>query len=385
MNHSILPKAPLKFVSAVALIVSAGGCSFAAPSVAEICAREDIECAEVSAGTIVGKPGTTSSYIDGLESAATTFEHYFGQPAPQVAVLLGEVLDPTVREGVANEFDAVLPWLSIADREALVARTVRAQIQRQRPDLEGDALDAVVKQSVDSTLNANSSPHGNTGAEDVHQGVFAHELGHMFFIETYWPDDSLNVLEPNIGDISRYAGPAPDWLDEMAAVLMENTALTNGRVDGLESAAAGDVFEALWPLESYFEMTHPAFEQARALIRARQNSAEGRARGGVVILSRDDLAAQSDGRSPVNFYVQSRGFADFMIETTGELQIFADIAHHIADGGSMKSWLSASGDRYNLPTSPRALQDDFGQWVSARYGKGSDTDGAVNTTTFSGL
>lgn len=384
MKYSRLSKLPLALLSGTALLTMASGCSFAAPTLADICGTSDIECTEASAGTIIGKPGTTASYVAGLETAATTFEQYFGQPAPRVAVLLGEILDPEIRRGVANEFDAVLPWLSIADREALVTRSVRAQILRQQPDLEGDALEAIVKRSVAATLDANASPHGDTGAEDIHQGVFAHELGHMFFIETYWPDDTLNILEPNLGDINRYAGPGPDWLDEMAAVLMENTALTIGRVQGLENAVEGDVFETLWPLETYFSMTHPAFEQARALIQARQNTAEGRARGGVVILSRDDLANQADGRSPVNFYVQSRGFADFMIETSGKRQIFAEIARFIADGGTMDDWLRISGEQYGLPASSTMLQEDFSDWINQKYGAHDNAGTAIEKDGASG-
>lgn len=80
----------------------------------------------------------------------------------------------------------------------------------------------------------------------------------------------------NPADVTRYAGPAPDWLDEMAAVLLENDALTDGRVEGLVTAnAAADELQALWPLEEFFTMTHPAFEQARRVIEARRALQKG--------------------------------------------------------------------------------------------------------------
>lgn len=349
---------------ATGVLAHAFGAAAQPNSIEAICAQPDIECSFDDAGVIVGSPGSTQFYAGGVKQAAQKFEHYFGEVAPQAAVVLGEVLDTDVRRQLRQSYPVVLPWLTLRDREDMIARGVRRQIQRARPDLEGEALEAVVKRSVEASLSAS----GNSGDEDLHSGVFAHELGHLFFIETYWPSDDLDVLETNPAAVTRYAGPGPDWLDEMAAVLMENDALTNGREEGLVTAnAADDGLQALWPLDEFFTMTHPAFEQARRLIEARQNSAEGRARGGVVMLSSGELEAREDGRSPATFYAQSRGFADYMIEKSGDSRLFASIAAYIAAGGDMAGWLADHGQAAGVPDTIKTLDADFKAWLMDKY------------------
>ncbi|WP_262693123.1 hypothetical protein [Kordiimonas aquimaris] len=333
-------------------------------AVADICNQENVECLTSDVGVIIGRPGTTASYADGIEKAAITFERFFGHKAPKAAVVLGEVVDMDIRRSLTDVYPVVLPWLTIKDREAMVARSVRAQVLRQQPDLEGAALDAVVERSVKASLNANSA---GRNAEDMHQGVLAHELGHMFFIRSFWPEETMSMVEVRPSQINRYAGPGPDWLDEMAAVLMENRVLTASRTALLGTMSETDDYSDMWDMETYFSMTHPAFEQARRLIAARQNSAEGRARGGVVILSREDVEAGGDGRNPVTFYAQSRGFADYMIEKTGNERIFADIARYIAAGNSMTEWLAAEGQNYGLSKTVDLLEEDFRLWLKGRY------------------
>lgn len=350
--------------SAAGLFVCAAGAEAQPDTLGAFCDQPDIECRFDEAGVIVGRPGSTQFYAGGVRQAAEKFERYFGTKAPQAAVVLGEVLDQDVRRQLRRSYPVVLPWLTLKDREEMIARGARAQIQRVRPDLQGEALEAVVQRSVEASLSAS----GNGGDENLHAGVFAHELGHLFFIQTYWPSDDVDVLEMNPAEVTRYAGPAPDWLDEMAAVLMENDALTDGRVDGLVTAnAAADQLRALWPLEEFFTMTHPAFEQARRVIEARQSSAEGRARGGVVMLSSGDLEERDDGRSPAMFYAQSRGFADYMIEKSGDPQVFARIASYIAASGSMAGWLKENARSIGVADTVEALDEDFKGWIADKY------------------
>lgn len=49
------------------------------------------------------------------------------------------------------------------------------------------------------------------------------------------------------------------------------------------------------------------------------------------------------------FYIQARGFADFLIEKTGRAVIFADIARALAGGRTFEAWLSNEGAALGLP------------------------------------
>lgn len=335
------------------------------PTIDAICADDAIECLISDAGVVVGRPGTTAVYAAGIDSAAKSFEQYFGRKAPKAAVVLGEVVDGDIRSSLLEAYPVVLPWFTIKDREILIARSVRTQILRQYPDMDEAMLEATVARSVKASLNANGP--GADNAEDMHQGVFAHELGHLYFIRTFWPEENLNVVGTQAEEVSRYGGPGPDWLDEMAAVLMETKALTRGREAGLAPISESADYSALWPLETYFSMVHPAYEQALALVAERQRTAAGRAQGSVVILSPEDLTRRDDGRSPAMFYSQSRGFADYMIEISGDEQIFAKVAAHIAEGGTMENWLQQFGKGYGFASTTPMLETDFQNWLIGRY------------------
>ena len=112
-------------------------------------------------------------------------------------------------------------------------------------------------------------------------------------------------------------------------------------------------------------MKHPAFEQAREVIRKRQETAEGRARGGVVIMNHNDMQPEDGQRPPINFYLQSRAFADFMIEKSGDRRIFADIAKFIADGSTIEGWLKDNGQKIGVATTVAGLDTQFKNWLTA--------------------
>jgi hypothetical protein len=338
--------------------------------IANICAKDGVECHTSAMGIVIGKTGRTAPYHDAVDTAAARFQEYFGTTAPKAAVILGNFLGDEDSTIVRDVFPVVMPWVTAEDRRDFIEDTVRNQVRQQQPDITDIALEAIVKRSVEASLKASGANDGNdnnAGAtEETLDGALSHELGHLYFIRTYWPDDALDVSDINPATVRRYGGPAEDWLDEMSAVLLENDILTNGRNQGLKEAVAED-FRPFWPLEEYFTMVHPAFEQAMRLVRARQETAEGRAQGGVVILSAGELDEREDGRTPATFYAQSRGFADYMIEKSGNKQIFAKIASYVASGKTITDWVHEYGTDHNIPANISTLEADFHEWLRNRF------------------
>jgi hypothetical protein len=341
--------------------------------VRQVCARDTTECLISNAGVVIGKPGYIDGFENSIASAAKKFEHYFGAKAPQTAVIMGTVISTEERETISEQYSVVMPWLTSKDRADTIKNKIRESIKAQQPNLEGAALEAVVEQAHKSA-SAQSQSLGQS--DEINQGALAHELGHLFFIRTFWPGDNLDVSDVNSDEVDRYGGPAPDWLDEMAAVLMENEQLTETRNSILTRRTEGVNELALWDFDSYFQMTHPVFEQAKDIIRARQKSADGRAQGGVVVLTAADIPKREDDRNPVMFYAQSRGFANYMIEKTGNERIFAEIASHIAGGGAMESWLKSAKGQYGIAANIGDLEADFRNWLVGKYGPGGSTEEA---------
>lgn len=331
--------------------------------IAAICQQDGIECQQSEAGIVIGKPNSTGDYDDSVHRAAKLYETNFGVNPPKAAVILGDVLSQEQIALVRQSYDIVLPWMTEEDKTAMMRNVIKRQVKEQRPNLSNDQLNAIVERSLKASNAANGI--GNDAAE-LHQGVFSHELGHLYFINQYWPNEEVDVAShASDAGPARYAGPGPDWLDEMAAVLSETEVLTEKRRKGIKTAFDAHGKDAFWSMKSYFSITHPAFEKAREIIKARQNTAEGRAKGGVVVMSGHDAETPAGERAGINYYYQSRAFADYMIAQSSNPKIFADVATALSQGQSMDQWLATN--RFGLATTVSSLEDDFFAWVIEHY------------------
>jgi hypothetical protein len=148
-----------------------------------------------------------------------------------------------------------------------------------------------------------------------------HELGHAWLMNSYaWQWES------------GYGTPAADWLDEAAAVLMEDTVLTKLRRDELIKyyRKRQATQKGMLPLDTLLTMAHPS---------------EGTA-------------------PPVTLDALSRGFADFLLERATDPTILDAIAANEASGSNIADWLKANGARHGLPTTISDLDKEWQRWVA---------------------
>ena len=224
-------------------------------------------------------------------------------------------------------------------------------MEAQTASLPVAAREAAVAQAL-TKLTAQATP----GSDDVRdRTALPHELGHLWFIRTYWPDRSAAG--------GHYGGPAPDWFDEVAAVLMEDDASGTARRDQFAATLAGtrgtvEERDRLLDLQSYLSTEHPALPGVRAT--AGDVRPGG---GGVRVLTGPE--AQKIAADGLFFYLQSRRFADYLIERTGNPAVFGRVADAIAAGGSFADWLSVSGYPA-LPTTLDGLAADWRAWALKR-------------------
>ena len=181
-------------------------------------------------------------------------------------------------------------------------------------------------------------------------GALAHELGHLWFISQF-PDPSGAV-----GNNHAYGGWAPDWLDESAAILMENAVLRDQRREALKELDP----DQLIPLETFFMMEHPLAQAAKNLVKDQTQKGNQQ----VVFLTgeeADKFLKESGQDDAGNFYSQVAGFAQYMIETTGDKTIFAKIAAHLSKGSNVSNWIETSPHFKNLAQLDSAWQAWVGQ------------------------
>lgn len=257
--------------------------------------------------------------------AAARFATYFGE-APAGVLILSSSYDSTAAQEFANTHGLpyALVWLSTSDAQAMTARAMRkARVQPAR-----------IRRAIAAMV-------------DGHESTLRHELGHSMYAATFWPNAT------DVGD-GHYGSPAPDWLDEAAAILMESVE-SQGKLAG-EFLHAGKLAPRdTPPLAEFLDMEHPVLTPAlaRELERHGQKSDSG-----VQML----VSGNANTLRAASFYGQALLTGMFLIEVSGDPRILAPISSAVAGGSSFSDWLAEAGPRHGLPDNLAALQTAWETW-----------------------
>lgn len=313
------------------------------------------------------------SLVADVEGAAHDFERYFGRAPESGAVVavpgssLPAGCDAQLRAAGARW---VLPWISTVappgQADALRAQ-IEAQLREQlRPlGMDDEQIDAQLEQVM---ARLAGTPQGGLG-------LLRHELGHVWFLAAFWGEAALApaaapgaTAAPSAPSAHRYAGPAADWLDETAAILLESQDATALRRSSFAAWLAEHPGQ-LHPLDELFTMEHPV-DVAAALAAAPPAAAQ---QGAVTVLIQAGSPEEEQGLR--SFYEQCRSLADYLLAVGGE-RIFVPIAESAARGEDMATWLAAEGASHGLPGKTAELQQAWLEWVAAPAPQTrDDTDG----------
>lgn len=276
-------------------------------------------------------PDDARSAATALDAAAVQFGNVFGQALPAGLLVLSSTFsgDDAQRFAQAHGLGFSQSWLSSADKRTQVEMVMR----RAMPDADTARIESVVAQ-----------------VEGQHVAMLRHELGHAQYRAAFWPHAERSEDE--------YGTPAPDWLDEASAVLMEGEP---GR------AARRDQFFEAWrqsspairPLAEFLTMAHPMTAQRRAQLQARGGSQTA---SGVQVMTASGPDALASGM----FYSQSLLFAEFLIDASSDPRILGTISAAVAGGVDFDTWLAGVGPQHGLPTDVAALQAAWDLWCEAR-------------------
>lgn len=270
---------------------------------------------------------------EALDAAAADFQRYLGRIPPRGALVLSQDFDQEASVRFSEEFglDYVQVWLDAAGQRAMLEKTLRQAM----PDIDDAKLKAVL----------------DNQAGEGHDSTLRHELGHSMFAATFWPQDQA---APEL----RYGSPAPDWLDEAVAILME-AELYRGRHEAafLEvlRTSPGDIP----PVSEFLQMEHPMTGDARSALLAGGGRESD---SGVQV-----MVSSGPGSTRVTrFYGQSIMFASFLIESSGDTGILGPISASLAEGGTFAGWLANFGPQHGLPASIERLEAAWDAWCERR-------------------
>ncbi|PBJ82671.1 hypothetical protein CMZ84_11060 [Lysobacteraceae bacterium NML93-0399] len=260
-----------------------------------------------------------------LGEASQRYAGIFGR-APIGMLVLSTSLDPVVAKDFAkaNDLEFAQVWLPAKAKRAMTERAMRqARFDRARIN------QALARMSDDDEV------------------TLRHEVGHAMYAAMYWPDATGTLQD-------RYGTPAPDWMDEAAAIAMEPP-----ESQARHLAAFIDVAKRrprdVPDLATFLSAEHPVRSAglARALARGPKSDS------GVQMMV-------SNGQSfpgIETFYGQSLLTALFLTETSGNPQILATISRAVADGLDFDAWLARDGAANNLPSTIGALQPVWHDWL----------------------
>lgn len=258
------------------------------------------ECRETSAGAVIGQhSAAVEATAKAAEEGEKRFVAHFNRAVPQYVVT--SLMEGAVQAALRQAgFKVVLQWLDPQAKAAAMDTSIRRAVLKavEGKNMTAQQIDQIVAQALSSS-------------KDNDAGVVVHELGHLWFMEAYWPAQ-------NTGLKGHYGGPAPDWLDELAAVLHEPDQMAADRRDQFKTVRLQQPGRSLLPdvtlarltdLNFYLTREHPEYRQSLELVEKFKKANGGKLSAGVLVLS--GAEAQSDAsQEGIMFYLQSRVFAD---------------------------------------------------------------------------
>ena len=322
-----------------------------------------LSCVATPFGVAIAPDAERASHLSRLgEAGEARFKAHFGRDASRWAVI--QAHDPqdadALKAALAGAgFPRTLAWISQAFYVQQVTTAARAGAEAvARREGRDEATVAAVG---DRAVAARQMGRAALDAREAQ--VVPHELGHGWFVRTFWPDHESS-------DQGHYGGPGPDWMDEIAPLLMESDDGAEerrkvfrdvylGRATGL---LANYPTDDLIDLPRFLSRDHPT----RTTPEIRPTAQAGGT--GMRIITSSDAGGMTGVREAALYYTQGRMFADLLIDQTGDPSVFGDIAQALARGETFETWLDARGAAYRLPTSIGALDALWRDWLIKRLG-----------------
>jgi hypothetical protein len=321
-------------------------------------------CVKDGSGVVIaGSRDRAQQLLDLGSSGFKRFSRYFGKTATSYAIVeIGaEGLSQTVRDNLrAAGINVILPWLSPdayqAQIEGSIRRSVTSQIEKS--GLTGSAREAAIEAAMKQALQRLPADRA-TRANNI---AIPHELGHFWFINGYWPEAAGKSS-------GHYGGPGPDWLDEMAAVLMEpDESKMQRRLQFWDRYRAIqmtrkkqlDPKDELLNIIQYFSISHPVADAAQAVMQNNSGLANSGKTTVRILTGEEAKRVSGDG---IRFYLQSLLVSDYLRARSKNEAIFGIISAAAGSKITFSDWLAKHGRRHGLPTTVEALQSDWLKWL----------------------
>lgn len=338
------------------LALASGG----AASAEDICAKvtpalPGAICVNTPHGAAMAPDAARANQLAGYATAGEQrFQAHFGREATPYVVyeMVGDIAQTKATNAALLDlgYKRVLPWMSRkAQKDAMTKGLNEGTIPRLRA--EGRSEDLIAS-FVSQRLAALD---GDIDRREA--AVVPHELAHQWYVEAGWPGAR--------GDSGgHYAGPGPDWMDELSAILAETDADADRRrgqfKDFYTGARQGVSRTDLLDLTLLLDQVHP--EHARRAAAPAAPSPPG--------VTMRVVNSPTGAFSEANlFYVKNRMVGDFLIAKTGDPAIFGSILEAFRRGETFDQWLATQGRAKGLAPDRAGLDQQWRDWLKSSLGE----------------
>lgn len=316
-----------------------------------------LSCAAADHGVVLAaSPAEAERLASYARAGEARFSTRFDRDiAPYVVVSTPPLPDGAALN--AADFSHILPWPAPRAFDEAARRSVEqgarrfAASQNMSPAQTEEVVARALSQIPDAKAQA---------ARDA--GMVPHELGHLWFTAAFWPERPETDTKTDPGAPRHYGGPGPDWLDEAAAVVLEDDPTAAQRRDQFRALMKGETVPAVGPIDGravLLDLPGLLAREHPGLARAVAVAPELAVKGGVGVSFTPAGAGPRPAALERVFYIQTRVFADYLIRTTDRPAILAEIAQAMAGGRSFEDWLASDAAAHDLPSTLSALSDDW--------------------------
>ncbi len=302
-------------------LFAATAAAVAAPACPELDAPPADVCVAGAHGVAYGRTrGDAEMGARAFEGAARHFRMYFGAEPPAGMLVLSRTYATEAATVLATAHSLAygLSWLPAS----------------ASPGWHPDA-------------SSRRRPGGPRRGPGPHEDVLRHELGHAMYAAAFWPGAA--------SEVPIYGSPAPDWLDEGVAMLMEapeSQQQRGARFLATHRSSPGEVP----PLAKFLVMPHPALALRKMMRRHGQRSRSG-------VISMELPPGDRTALALDMFYGQALVFAAFLIEASGDVRILRSVSEAAAAGVDFEKWLAGPGESSSLPSTLPLLQARWDEWL----------------------
>jgi hypothetical protein len=347
-------------IAACALSVQAapaadlGGCAAAAKGLPAIKA-----CVETAHGVaLADNAGEAAALAEYGRAAEARFEKHFGRKPAPYALLTSES-EADLAALKPHGYKTSYRWPTDAQYDESTLASLKSGIAKMVAErgLSKEQADGLYNRAVDSHARRMESGERNR----TRGGVIPHQIGHASLTYAFWPQ--ADGTDGNVHS----AGPAPDWLDEIAALLVEDDARAAERREQFKGGYKATGFDPVSMLLSSAQLMN----LTDLLTKPNPSAANGPGNSPMPMMM---VRVGSGGPPPpmaegVAFGLKAQMFADYLIERTGRPAVFGNIAAAFSQNQSMDQWLGGEGKAFGLPGDVAALEADWKAWLLKKFGK----------------